>query len=287
MFSILGVRKHKERGALVQRASHHLRGHAVQNADPARAHLNATSWRGGAPALVDEIWARTEPAMQRKDGIRVVEVMLTASPEWFDEGPKGSRLEAISKGARSFLAETFGLENVVASGLHLDEKTPHIWAFVTPIFEGKLRASRWLDGAKKLAQLHTKWAEKMQPFGLVRGAEKSTAKHIDIRTYYSAVNGNSGAQETIAREMARRAASAKMRADLADQRVAEIEAREARSRSIHDALSQVEQERATELFSASEATKPSPTPKKQPVGPSGGGPKPRPVIRHHAKPSPN
>ena len=132
MFAILGMQKHKDRGTLIKRASHHLRAHVVANADPARLGLNASSWQGTASALVDEIWQKTEPAMQRKDGVRVVELMLTASPEWHYDNPN-SRLRQLSTGAREFICETFGKGNIVAMGLHRDEKTPHIWALITPI----------------------------------------------------------------------------------------------------------------------------------------------------------
>jgi hypothetical protein len=101
---------------------------------------------------------------------------------------------------------------------------------VTPIHNGKLRASHWIDGPQKLAALHTKWAERMAPHGLQRGASKSKANHIDVRTYYSAVNGNAAAQETISREMSRRAARAKRRAEAAERKTAEIEARDIRRR---------------------------------------------------------
>lgn len=284
MFSILGMHKLKDKGTLTKRACHHMRSHAVANADPTRSSLNGTSWSGSADALVAEIWRKTDPAMQRKDSVRIVELMLTASPEWFEDDPKGARLKQLSQGAREFICETFGAENLIAFGIHRDEKTPHVWAFITPIFDGKLRASRWLDGPKKLEKLHTDWAEKMAPFGLVRGAKKSRAQHIDIRTYYSAVNNNEAAQETISREMSRRAVRAQKRAQEAEKKATDAEAREAKSKCIFDALTEIEQESAAKRFAEHAAAAPLPITKKlnpEALKPS---PRPFPAIQNHFRP---
>ncbi len=236
MFSIVGLQKLKTRGQIARRASHYLRAHVVLNADPTRARLNATSWRGAARSLADAIWTRTTPAAQRKDSVRALELLLTASPEWFHGEAAGEKIKALLKGAKAFLAETFGLDNVAAWGIHRDEQTPHVWALVTPIKDGKLRASHWVDGPKKLADMHTRWANHMAPHGLRRGAHKSKATHIDVRTYYGAVNGDATAQETINREMSRRAARAERRAEESEARAAEAEERDKRSRALLSAL---------------------------------------------------
>lgn len=268
MFSILGVQKLKERGAVQKRLSHHLRGHDVRNADPARAALNhRQGLAGDAAAVTDAIWQRTDAAMQRKDGVRVVELMLTASPDWFAARGGTGKVNDLFQQAKAFLRETFGRENVVSFGLHRDEQTPHIWAIITPILDGKLRASHWLDGPEKMMKLHDAWATRMEPFGLQRGSKKSGAKHVDVRTYYSAVNGSKNAQETISREMSRRAARAKKKAIEAEAKIAEIAEREAKSRAIHAALTTEQQQAAAQRFAHTMATSPPPPPIKPPDGP--------------------
>jgi hypothetical protein len=286
MFSIIGIKKLKQRGQVAQRASHHLRGHAVPNADPTRFALNASNWNRSARELADEIWTRTEPAMQRKDGVRVIELLLTASPDWFAGDHKGIRTKELMHGARDFLGEVFGVQNVAAWGLHRDETTPHVWALVTPIHEGKLKASRWIDGPSKLAALHTKWAEKMKPFGLQRGARKGGASHVDIRTYYSAVNGDKSAQETISREMARRAARAKRRAEAEEFQASAIEAQAAKNRAIFDALDATSKERAAALFAAAEQATPARGSAEPPVARATVSHQPSPTIRQYRTPSP-
>ncbi|MEI8171404.1 MAG: MobV family relaxase [Rhodoferax sp.] len=284
MFAILGINKHKDRGSLQKRASHHLRAHLVANADPDKLALNGASWQGTPDDLVREIWDRTDPAMQRKDGVRVVELLLTASPDWFLINPL-TRLKELSNGAREFLTETFGKTNIVAMGLHRDEKTPHIWAFVTPIYEGKLRASRWLDGTTKMQKLHTDWAAKMAPTGLIRGAHKSGARQIDIRTYYSAVNGEKNAQETISREMSRRAARAQKKAEAAEILAAGLEAREIKSRLIFDTLTETQRENAAKRFFELQAIEPLPNNESRAYGDTRPMPRQAPSTQRHPRPS--
>jgi hypothetical protein len=179
----------------------------------------------------------------------------------------------------------FGKENIVALGMHRDEKSPHIWAFVTPIFEGKLRASRWLDGPKKMEKLHTDWAAKMAPFGLVRGAKKSGANHIDIRTYYTAVNGDKDAQEGISREMARRASRAQKRAEVAEKLAIEIEVREAKSKQIFDSLTEIQQETAAKRFAEHQAALPLIDIKETPYGLQRPTARPSSTMQKHLRPS--
>ena len=152
-------------------------------------------------------------------------------------------------------------------------------------FDGKLRASRWLDGPKKMEKLHTDWAEKMAPYGLLRGSKKSNSKHIDIRTYYSAVNGMANSQESIAREMSRRAASAKRKAEIVEQQIADAQAREAKSKLVFDALSQIEQEQAAKRFTELQAATPSPSLQKALQATPKPSLKPFPSTQKHLRPS--
>lgn len=215
MFSIVGIAKIKTRAALARRASHHLRCHDVPNADPARLHQNACAWNGSHEDLAAAFFAVTSPLAKRKDAVHCIEVMLTTSPEWFEDDPKNIKASRLTFEAKNWLQETFGASNVFAMGLHRDEKTPHLWAFVTPIHEGRLVAKHFLGTPQKMRSFHDSWALKMAPFGLSRGAVKSGARHIDVKTYYSAVNGHAAAQESISREMSRRALNAAARlADL-------------------------------------------------------------------------
>jgi hypothetical protein len=212
--AILGLGKLK-RAEVVGRASHQLRGHLVANADPARAALNVTSWKGSAHELADEIEARVGPLRKRKDAVSSIELMLTASPGWFKEhGGTGATVDLLAR-ARQWLGTTFGASNVVAFGVHRDESTPHIWALVTPITpDGRLSAAHWCDGPKKLAAMHDTWAAATADLGLTRGVRASRAQHVDVRTFYAAANGSPAATMKLTREVNARAGRAKARAEL-------------------------------------------------------------------------
>lgn len=203
MFAILGIDKIKTLSQLIARCSHHLRTHAVPNANDALFHQNACAFKGTGKELATEIWEKVEPLVKRKDAIRTIEVMLSISPEFFEKDANKSA-SILTKSAVQFLGETFGATNIAGIGLHRDEKTPHIWALITPIDGGVLRAAHWTDGPAKMQKLHTAWAKKLEPFGVKRGVQKSKANHIDLRTYYAAVNGDLSASSKLEREMKQR-----------------------------------------------------------------------------------
>jgi hypothetical protein len=215
--SIIGVRKLK-RGDVAGRAKHHLRDDLVANADPAKTPRNVSSWGGDARSLADAIEARVAPLRKRKDAVSAIELMLTASPEWFAEHGGQGKVADLAKCATRWLKATFGAKNVAAMGVHMDETTPHIWALVTPITpDRRLAASHYCDGPEKMRALHDSWSEATKHLGLERGVKGSRANHVDVRTFYAAVDGSLAAAHRIAREM-------NARAKRAEQRSAEEEA---------------------------------------------------------------
>ena len=85
-----------------------------------------------------------------------------------------------------------GEENILCAYLHMDEKTPHIEAFILPIDKkGKLNCRSFLGGAQKLAELQTNYAKHNAHFGLKRGVEGSAATHQKVKHFYDAINKKS------------------------------------------------------------------------------------------------
>lgn len=263
MFSIIGVKKHKAQDRLIRTLRHHLREGVVPNADPAQLAKNVRAGQAGdAAAVAAALLARVEPLVKRKDAVKAIELNLAASPEWFQRRGGTGTSQELWDAAKAFLRATFGRENVIAFGMHRDETSPHVWAVVTPIHEGKLRASHWLDGRKKLAELHDQWADATKHLGLRRGASKSGAKHVDVQTYYAAVKGQKSARETVSREMSRRIA-------VASDGLEQLEGRERKAAAMLAELDLVGQERAQVGFLARLARVPQATPKNSPDKPSG------------------
>lgn len=75
-------------------------------------------------------------------------------------------------------------------GIHRDESTPHMYAYIVPIDpKGKLNARHFLGECNALSKMQTDFYENVgKDHGLERGIEKSKAKHVDIKSYYARVN---------------------------------------------------------------------------------------------------
>lgn len=131
----------------------------------------------------------------RKDAVYCEHYVISASPEFFKKYP--GRTEEWVNEQISFLKAEFG-PNLTTAVLHMDEQTPHIEAFVTPIIAnpktGKLELNRKAfnnarGGLNSFTALQTSHAEHNQKFGLKRGEPKTktaiTAQ--DLNTYYKNV----------------------------------------------------------------------------------------------------
>ncbi len=130
----------------------------------------------------------------RKNAVLCVEMLLTASPEYFrpdDPGKAGyyhpERLEAFQRTVHKWLDDQYG-DRIVRAELHLDEATPHVHAYLVPLDErGKLNCRGLFGGRQKLSKFQDSYAEAMSPLGLERGIKGSRARHTQVKEYYAAV----------------------------------------------------------------------------------------------------
>lgn len=136
-------------------------------------------------------WIAAHGGKPRSDSVECVELVLTASPEYFNEGRdhvNPERVRAFTDKSVEFLQAEYGA-NCVKARLHMDEKTPHIHAFVVPIDErGKLNCKRFFGTRELLRQFQQSYAEWMRPLGLERGVEGSRATHMDVQRFYGMIN---------------------------------------------------------------------------------------------------
>ena len=150
----------------------------------------------------------------RKNAVLCVEMLLTASPEYFrpdDPSRAGyyepKRLEDWQQAVRGWLDDEYG-DRIVRAELHLDESTPHIHAYLVPLDErGKLNCRGIFGGRQKLSQFQDSYANAMSPLGLERGIKGSRAKHKSVKQYYAAVNSSSNNSldtKTISQQLADR-----------------------------------------------------------------------------------
>ena len=153
----------------------------------------------------------------RKDAVLGVELMLSASAEYFrpTEPEKwGSyeqeRVDQWLKSTTEFLEKKYGKSRIVEITLHLDEATPHIHAIILPLVlkekkkrrtkeqiknevEGDTYKALTLDAKEyfnsdALVKLQTDYANALSHLGIKRGIHGSKAKHNKVQNYYGLVN---------------------------------------------------------------------------------------------------
>jgi len=130
----------------------------------------------------------------RGDAVKYVDHILSASPNAMLRMVKDpDKFESWIEENRKFIEDEFGAENIVRFSLHMDEKTPHIHAVVVPLQkDGALswyRDSR-KDFKKGIDMLHdrqSRYAERMEQFGLERGKEYTGVKHSTTSEYLKEV----------------------------------------------------------------------------------------------------
>ena len=94
--------------------------------DTSRSHLNfhlvtpQRKYRAEAEKQIAEAGCRT-----RSDSVRVVEALVTSSPEFF-KGKKKSEVKAYFQEALDFIREHQDPKNIISAVVHMDEKTPHM-----------------------------------------------------------------------------------------------------------------------------------------------------------------
>jgi hypothetical protein len=199
-------------GTVAKMGAHHARTRPTLNADPARLALNEWLVQPADGDLVAAVKARIAaaeelrreaataagekaPRKRRSDAVLAVEVVLTASPEFFrPERPwepgtyERERLAAWREASMAWLRERYG-DRLVSAVLHLDEATPHIQAVFVPLTEdNRLCAKEVVGGPAELHRFQDSIGAAMAPLGIERGMEGSVALHTDADEYYALVN---------------------------------------------------------------------------------------------------
>lgn len=194
-YAIYRHEKHKNMGTVTASSRHMTREATTPNADPARADQNQILIGSKDPAadvaaLVPALDALDEDGKKRrrKNSVIALEVLLTASPEWWVEATPDQQQEWLDA-TTAWLVEEYGRENIAHLRLHGDERTPHLTGFIVPLDpeNGHLNARRWVGGARRCAQQQTDYAAAVEPLGLVRGIEGSTAEHESVKRHYGQI----------------------------------------------------------------------------------------------------
>lgn len=188
--AIFRIKKIKTFGQLKACEGHNNRTRETPNADPEKSKLNRNLLKH-EKGLIEQFKEKTEGQTIRKNAVLAVEILLSASPEFFKTGDAEKDKKNLNdwvKSQQDFLKREFK-DNVLLSVLHLDETTPHIQAVVICFnASGKLDTRSTFGGADKLKQWQDKAAESVKHLGIVRGLKGSKATHTDIKKYYAELN---------------------------------------------------------------------------------------------------
>ena len=189
-YCILRAEKLSEIGNVAGSAKHTFREIPTPNADATRTHLNKTWGAQNAAAVCQAIKARL-PAKRRKDAVLCIEYLVTASPEWFKTASIADQNGYFDKAVK-WIEARHGKANVVCVNMQLDEKSPHLVAYVVPLTkDGRLSAKDFLGGRKVLRDMQTEfWERVAKPVGLQRGIEGSKAPHTTAKQYAAALQKN-------------------------------------------------------------------------------------------------
>ena len=130
----------------------------------------------------------------RKDSIRVVEVLFTATPDFFKEKNR-AEVKAFFTEALYFFEKQQAKETILSAVVHMDEKTPHMHLCFVPLTEDKrLSAKEIVGNKKKLTWWQDEfWKHMVKKYpDLERGesASETGRTHIPPRLFKEAVHLN-------------------------------------------------------------------------------------------------
>jgi Plasmid recombination enzyme len=202
-FAIARIAKLKQ-GNIASSGMHVARRRVTPNADKSRLDNNQTLIHNNDRHLplheVVNAKIHSTPQLRkiRTDAVYAVEMLLTASPEYFrpdDPSKYGDyqpeRVEQWSDATIKWLTKEYG-DRIVRASLHLDEATPHIHAYLVPTDEnGQLNCKKIFGGRTKMFAFQDSYAEGTKHLGLERGVRDALAHHTTVKDYYSVVNSAS------------------------------------------------------------------------------------------------
>lgn len=123
----------------------------------------------------------------RKDSVRVVEALVTASPEFFKD-KTNREIRAYFEYALEFLKSKQNTQTFISAVVHMDEKTPHLHLCFVPLTaDGRLSAKEIIGNRKNLVKWQDEfWQHMVKQYPeLERGesASQTGREHIPPRIF--------------------------------------------------------------------------------------------------------
>ena len=149
--------------------------------DKSRTHLNyhTLPYEKKYLSFIDERIKELSPKRKIKDDAVLITSFILGSDKEFFERITAEQQKHFFADCTDFFSERYSKENVVSAVIHLDESTPHLHLNLMPVTDGRLCAKELFDRSA-LRELQTDFYEVVgKKYGLKRGKEGSTAKHLD------------------------------------------------------------------------------------------------------------
>lgn len=182
-FAILRIQKLKSTASVHRSLKHSFRTQYTPNANEELTIKNSYFGTYNSEKAF-KIFKEKLPEKRRKDAVLAVEFLITASPEAM---ASKSRLEQDNylEDSYKWLTDKYG-DRLICGGIHRDETTPHLYAYIVPLVDGKLNAKGLLGGdIQALSRLQDEFYEDIgKKHELTRGLKNSKALHKDIKKYY-------------------------------------------------------------------------------------------------------
>ena len=153
--------------------------------DKSRTHLNYHTLPHEKKylAFIDKRIKELTPKRKIKDDAVLITSFILGSDKEFFAGITPGTQKQFFDDCTEFFAERYEKENVVSAVVHLDESTPHLHFNLMPVTGGRLCAKELFDRTA-LRELQTDFYEVVgKKYGLKRGKEGSTVKHLDTVAY--------------------------------------------------------------------------------------------------------
>ena len=176
-YAILRVQKCKgaEIGAMQYHNDREPGKHTNPDIDRSRTWMNRelcphADYEGEVQARIDAGYKGARKV--RKDAVRLVEGIVTASPEFFEEAG-AEEVRDFFEDALGFCREEFGESNLVHFTVHMDEETPHAHFGFVPLRDGKLSWKGFFPDKAALGAMQDRFYGRVGAlYGLSRGEKR-------------------------------------------------------------------------------------------------------------------
>lgn len=124
----------------------------------------------------------------RKDAVVAVELMLSASPEWFDGLAKDRavlhqhpKFRQWANNTMKWARQEFG-QNIIDVALHMDESSPHMHVLAVPLTKDGRLCAKEVTSRAEMTRRQDSYAKAMEDLGLSRGdpAKETKRRHIKL-----------------------------------------------------------------------------------------------------------